>query len=149
MATIFLDTSALVRRCDRSEPGAVRVRAACAPTRGHTLLLARLASVELASALGRKVRAGTLTVADRTRRWRLFQAHRRDQYQVVPLTEDVYARAERMLFQYTLRAFDAVHVGCALVVATRLPRIGLQFWTADRQQAQTAGSEGLSVQLIA
>jgi hypothetical protein len=42
MAAIFLDTSALVRRYDRSEPGAGRVRAICAPAQGHTLLLARV-----------------------------------------------------------------------------------------------------------
>jgi Lipase maturation factor len=63
MAAIFLDTSALLRRYDRSEPGASRVRAICAPARGHTLLLARVASVEVASALTRKSRAGALNVA--------------------------------------------------------------------------------------
>ena len=42
-----------------------------------------------------------------------------------------------------LRALDALHVGCALMVAARLPQIGLQLWTADKRQARAARSEGL------
>ena len=148
MATVFLDTSALVRRYDRSEPGAARVRAICRPSSGHTLLLARLASVELASALGRKVRAGTLSVGEQGRLWRLFRTHWRDQYDSVGLSDDVYAHAERLLFRHTLRALDAIHIGCALVVAAQLSAITLQFWTADRQQGQAAGAEGLTVELV-
>jgi predicted nucleic acid-binding protein len=148
MAAIFLDTSVLVRRYDRSERGAGRVRAICAPSRGHTLLLARLATVEVASAFGRKMRDGAICAADRARFWRLFQAHRRDQYRMIALTDDVHARAEQLLFRYSLRAFDAVHLGCALIVSAQLPTIGLEFWTADRQQAQAARAEGLAVELV-
>ncbi len=148
MAALFLDTSALVRRYDRAEPGAARVRAACAQARGNTLVLARLATVEMASALARKTRDGTLNLTERTRLWRLFLAHRRDQYQVVALTDEVYARAEQLLFRHPLRAFDATHLSCALVIAARLPLLGLEFWTADRRQAQAAGVEGLAVELV-
>ncbi len=148
MAAIFLDTSALVRRYDRSEPRASRVREICAPARGHTLLLARVASVEVASAFARKARDGTLRVADRNRLWRLFRVHWRDQYQVVAMTDDAYAHAERLLFRGPLRALDAIHIGCALVVAARLQQIGVEFWTADKQQAQAARSAGLTVELV-
>src|SRR5215471_6192299 len=109
MAAIFIDTSALVRRYDRSEPGASRVRAICAPEQRHTLLVARIASVEVASALARKARERTIRASDRTRLWRLFRAHWRDQYQVVALTEDMYGHAERLLLRYTLRGLDAMH----------------------------------------
>jgi hypothetical protein len=37
---------------------------------------------------------------------------------------------------------------CALVVAGQLPTIGLEFWTADGQQAQAARAEGLVVELV-
>jgi predicted nucleic acid-binding protein len=148
MTAIFLDTSALVRRYDRSEPRASRVREICAPARGHTLLLARVASVEVASAFARKARERTLRVADRNRLWRLFRTHWRDQYEVVAMSEDAYAHAERLLFRSPLRALDAIHIGCALVVAARLPQIGVEFWTADKQQAQAAHSEGLVVELV-
>src|SRR5262245_20898629 len=108
MAVIFLDTSALVRRYERSESGASRVRAACAPSHGNTLLVARLASVETASAFARKLRQGAINSADQQRLWRLFRAHWRDQYQVVALTDHVHSRAEQLLFKYPLRAYDAI-----------------------------------------
>jgi predicted nucleic acid-binding protein len=107
-----------------------------------------VASVEVASALARKVRDGTMRAADRDRLWRLFRAHWRDQYQMVAVTEEAYSHAERVLFRSRLRALDAIHVGCALVVAAQLPQVGLEFWTADKQQAQAARSEALSVELV-
>ena len=149
MAAIFLDTSALVRRYDRSEPGSSRVRSICSPGRGNTLRLARIASVEVASALARKLREGAINSAEQSRLWRLFRTHWRDQYQVAAMTDAAYAQAERLLFHHELRAFDAIHIGCALVVAARLPQIGLEFWTADRQQARAATADGLTVQVVA
>lgn len=148
MAAIFLDTSALVRRYDKSEPGGARVRSICTPAAGHSLLLARLTSVEVASAFSRKVRDGTIHPADQTRLWQLFRAHWRDQYQVLAMTEDIYVLAERILFRSPLRAFDALQLGCALVVAAQVPHLALEFWTADRQQAQAARAEGLAVELV-
>ncbi|MGH2354211.1 MAG: type II toxin-antitoxin system VapC family toxin [Chloroflexota bacterium] len=148
MAAAFLDTSALLRRYDRSEPGAARVRQFCVPSRGHDLLLARITSVEIASAIGRKVREGTWSVSEGNRAWKLFRVHWRDQYQVAALTDQVYAEAERLLFQYALRAFDAVHVASALLLAPRVPQGALQFWTADRRQAAAARSAGLMVELV-
>jgi predicted nucleic acid-binding protein len=46
-----------------------------------------------------------------------------------------------------LRA-EAIHVGCALVIAARLSHIGIEFWTADKLQAQAAQKEGLTVRLV-
>ncbi len=148
MAAIFLDTSALVRRYDRMEPGSSRVRAICAPAKGNTLLLARIAAVEVASAFARKLRDRTIRAADRSRLWRLFRTHWRDQYRVVSLTEDAYAHAERLLFRLPIRTLDALHVGCALVVAERLPDVHVEFWTADKLQAEAARSLRLTVALI-
>ena len=149
MATIFLDTSALIRRYDASEPGARRVRAICAPSPERTLLVARLTSVEVASALARRIRDGALLPVHQDQLWRLFRAHWRDQYHVVALTEEVYTSAEQLLFGHPLRACDALHIGCALVAAAKLPELPLQFWTADRRQAQAARAEGLAVELVA
>jgi uncharacterized protein len=148
MAVIFLDTSALVRRYDRIEPGSSRVRAICAPAQGNTLLLARIASVEVASAFARRVRDRAIRAADRTRLWRLFRTHWRDQYRVVSLTEDAYVHAERLLFRSPIRTLDALHVGCALVVTARLPGVQIEFWTADKQQADAARSKQLSIELV-
>ena len=54
MAVVFFDTSAPVQRYARSESGADRVLELCDPSIGNLLMLAALASVEVASALNRK-----------------------------------------------------------------------------------------------
>jgi predicted nucleic acid-binding protein len=149
VTAIFFDTSVLMRRYDRTEPGSRRIRAVCAPEAGNSVVLSQLAPVELASALSRKQRLRTLQLALHNGLWRLFQTHWRDEYQVVALHPSILGRAEQLVFQYPLRAFDAIHIACALAVAGQVPREPLEFWTADRQQAAAASAEGLTVELIA
>jgi uncharacterized protein len=119
---IFWDTSALAKRYVAEEPGSTLVRAACDPS-------------------------AELTVDDRDAGWQLFVAHMRRQYQLLTLTEAMWRSAESLLFRHSLKAADAIHLASALLVhANGVP--DLQFWTADRQQAQAAQAEGLAVQLI-
>jgi uncharacterized protein len=148
VSTAYLDTSAVVKRYVRAEANSARVRSLCSPPQRNALLLGRATSVEVASALARRTREGTLSVAARVRRWRLFRLHWRSQYQVVDLTDEIYARGEQLLFRHPLRAYDALHVASALAVQAALPEVGLQFWTADRQQAAAARAEGLAVELL-
>ncbi|MGH2560475.1 MAG: type II toxin-antitoxin system VapC family toxin [Thermomicrobiales bacterium] len=147
MATIFFDTSALVRRYDWTEPGARSVRAACSPESGNAVIVAELATVELASAFSRKVREGSFSAQTVERLWHLFKAHWQEEYQVILLTVAICNRAEQLLFDYPLRAYDAVQIGTALSAAERATS-GPEFWTADRRQAQVAAAEGLTVQLV-
>jgi uncharacterized protein len=145
---ILIDASALLRRYDRTEPGARRVRAVCAPSAGHTILLAQLAPVEIASGLSRKVRQRLATEVERDRLWQLFQADWRDQYQIIALTDTICAIATRLVRAHPLKALDAIHVGSALLAA-RDADSSFEFWTADRQQAAAAEAEGLAVELVA
>jgi len=149
MAAVFLDTSALLRRYDAAEPGGSRVRSVCAPAVRHTLLLTQLTPVEVASALQRKRRDGTLAAGEVLRVWRLFLAHRRSQYRRLMVTEAAYSRAEALVAAYPLTAADALQLACALAAAEELgTRVRLQFWTADAQQARAARREGLHVELV-
>jgi len=149
MAALFLDTSALLRRYDAAEPGSSRVRAVCAPAARHTLLVSQLTPVEVASALQRKRREGTLTAGEVRRIWRLFLAHRRSHYRRLVLTEAGYARAEALVVTYPLTAADALQLACALTGAEELgTHVRLQFWTADAQQARAARREGLQVEPV-
>ena len=148
MATIYLDSSALMRRYDPREAGAGVVRAICLPKNGHDLVLIRLATVEIASAIGRKFREGKLDSRARTRIWRTFNSHLRAQYEVLELNDAIYSRAEAMVFAHTLRAADAVHLACALEVQATVSGPDVQFWTADRRQARAASAEGLAVRLV-
>ncbi|MGH2532684.1 MAG: type II toxin-antitoxin system VapC family toxin [Thermomicrobiales bacterium] len=148
MATVFLDSSAVVRRYARSEPGAAQVRALCEPAHGNTILVARITSVEVASALSRKAREGEVSSLELNRLWRVFRGHWRRQYQVMPLGADIYRRAEQLLFAHALRAYDAVQIGCVLIAVEQYPDLPLEFWTADQRQAQIAAAEGLPVRLV-
>src|SRR5207249_3244146 len=123
-------SSALLKRYVRAEPHSPRVRRFCALAAGNTTLTAQFTSVEIASALARKEREGTQSQAERDRLWRLFIRHWRSQYQIVPASEEVLARAEVLVFRHPLRAADAIHVATALVAAGRLSTTRVRFWTA-------------------
>lgn len=148
MASIFLDASALVRRYDRAEAGSAEVQAICAESSGYDLIIARLVTVEVASAFGRKRREGTYDAKTVAGYWRVFQAHVRDQYRVVEASESVHDRAERLVFAHAPRAADAVHIASALEIAEAVPGSSVQFWTADHRQADAATTEGLDVRLV-
>jgi hypothetical protein len=95
MAVLFFDTSALVRRYDRTEPGSESVRKLCQRAGQHTLLITRITPIEVASALNRKLREGALSPEALDRRWRLFRLHRRDQYRVIAPDEPAYTNSVR------------------------------------------------------
>jgi len=144
---IFWDTSALARRYIHEEPGSARVTAACEAS-AATLFVSSLLSVEIASTLALKVRTGEMSVHERESNWELFGLDLRRQYQILPLSEPMFERAQKLLFRHTLRAYDALHLAAALALRAAAPALDLEFWTADRQQAQAADQEGLRVQLI-
>src|SRR5262249_18257506 len=147
VALVFLDTSALVRRYDPAEPGAAQVRALCRRTSGHTLLIAQITTIEVASALARKLREGRLTQPQVNRLWRSFRLHARECYDPIAVSTAVLRRAERLLFAYRLRAYDAAQLASALEARTVLGRFtpDFRFCTADQRQATTAQNEGLLV----
>ena len=144
---IFWDTSALARRYVTAEAGSARVVAAC-QSNEQSLLVSRLLPVEMASTLALKVRTGQTSAAERDSAWLEFTLHLRRRYHIVPLSEAIFERAQDLLFRYTLRAYDAIHLAAALALRTAGPALEMEFWTADRQQAQAAEQEGLAVQLI-
>jgi uncharacterized protein len=147
----FIDTSALVRRYDPTEPGSHQMQALCSTGAGNLLLLSGLASVEVASALSAKVRSGALVPANGQSLWSEFLSHRVRQYRVVVIDEAILHDSERLVFTYPLRAADAIHLATAQRAAllSGPGNGGLHFCTADRRQADAARDEGLSVLLIA
>jgi hypothetical protein len=103
----------------------------------------------VASALNRNVRTGAVSQAQRDRAWQLFGVHLRRQYHIVAVDEQVYRKAEELLFAHPLRAYDALQLAAALATARLIGGLGqFRFCTADRLQAQAARVEGLEVELI-
>ena len=149
MSALFHDTSSIVKRYIPTESGAARVRRACRPETGDTILVARHTSVEVASALARQVRDNLLPPRDGERLWRAFSRHWVDQYQIVTSSDEVFRSAEDLVRRYPLRAADALQVASALTAASYSPATPVHFWTADRRQAAAAQAEGLDVELLA
>jgi len=94
------------------------------------------------SAVARKVRAGELPQSQSASLRRRID---RDYQRIlkVRLTEEVLSDAEKLLFEFALRASDAVHLGSAAVLSRRLG-ITLRVLTADdamRSAAQGARME--------
>jgi predicted nucleic acid-binding protein len=137
-ARLMFDASALTKRY-ASEAGRGRVLALFEAA--SELLVAGHCKTEVASALLRRRREGSLPASEFDRVWAAAQRDVADMT-LVPLD----ARVERFAFaameQGPLRGMDALHVGSALAARVDL------FVTADRRQAQVARSMGLATELI-
>ncbi len=134
----MFDASALTKRY-ASEAGRNRVLALFASA--SELLVAAHCKTEVASALLRRRREGSLPVSEFDRAWDAAQSDVADMT-LVPLD----ARVERFAFaameQGPLRGMDALHVGSAIAARVDL------FVTADKRQAQVARAMGVATELI-
>jgi predicted nucleic acid-binding protein len=100
--------------------------------------------VELVSALSRREREGSLTLAAVTSAIERVRALERAWHQVVP-TEAVRGRAQRLLRVHPLRAADSLQLSAALSVAGDDPA-SVSFVSLDQRLADAALREGLDVQ---
>ena len=137
-ARLMFDTSALTKRY-ASEAGRERVLALFESA--SELLVAAHCRSEIASALLRRRREGSLPASEFDRAWAMAQSDV-DDMTLVPLDPRVERFAFAAMEQIPLRGMDALHVGSALA-----SRVDL-FVTADRRQAQAARSMGLPTELI-
>ena len=137
-ARLMFDASALTKRY-ASETGRLRVLALFASA--SELLVAAHCKTEVASALLRRRREGSLPAAEFDRAWSAAQSDVADMT-LVPLD----ARVERFAFAAMehgpLRGMDALHVGSAIAAQVDL------FVTADKRQAQVARAMGVATELI-
>jgi predicted nucleic acid-binding protein len=101
-----------------------------------------LSRVEVASAIWREVRAGTLERAAAIQAGKRLDALSAAWIEVDGLAA-VRARAERIVAVHTLRATDALQLAAALVLSRERPR--WPFVTGDRQLASVAELEGFDV----
>lgn len=137
----FLDTSALVKLYDPSEPGRVQLLASLAPV--TRIVLSELTRVEFVSAFQRKVRRGDLSPQQAADIIAVFQQSGAD-YDWVPLNALVLAHAAQLLRQHTsaaLRSLDAIQLACALAPASQVSF----FFAADQRLSAVAQSNGLRV----
>jgi hypothetical protein len=142
MAIRYFDASALVKRYVDEPPAAEAERVRRLLGQGLPAT-SRFSQIEVASALARRCREGTLSAADRDRAAAALAADFAA-LNVVELSPEVTALAGRLLARHPLRAGDALQLASALLLARRAS--GRVEWVAcDQRLAEAAVREGLRV----
>lgn len=132
---VFFDTSAFVKRYVE-ETGTEKVIEIC--DQAEQLVLCVICLPEMISTLNRLVREGKLQGDDYQKLRDLILKEIEDA-EICYLTPEVVTQTIRCLENNVLRAMDALHLGCALVVEPDL------FVSSDQRQIEAAKREGLKV----
>jgi predicted nucleic acid-binding protein len=140
-----LDASAIVKRYV-TEIGSVWVRVLLDPAAGHTISIAEVTRAEVASALSRRARDGSVPATESAELIRTFEAHCVTQYRLVPTDHAIVGQSVHLVQQHPLRAYDAIQLATAIHVHQILVTSGfpaLIFVSADDVLLATAQAEGL------
>lgn len=138
MSWAYFDTSALIKRYV-DEDGRLEVLQLL---RRHDCVTSALLSVELRSALRRRVADGSLDTRRVPEIVKRF-AGDREFWAVIEVTRDVLLSAEQLVANHPLRTLDAIHVASAQLFAARVAASELTFVSADTRQCAVAASIGL------
>lgn len=145
MSNLFLDSSALAKRY-LSEPGTVWLRQQLASA--TTIIVSRITSVEIMSAVARRHREGAIDTNVVSGINRLLERHFRGEYLVIDVNDTVTRNAIHLIKTHPLRAYDTVQLATARFVNQRLiaqQLTPITFLCADTRLLQIATIEGLSV----
>lgn len=137
---LYADTSALVKRYVQ-EAGTEAVLAYFAGF--EMIATATVTQVEMAAALAKAWRQGWLDGAAAQGAWQDF-LHHWPAYVRLPASSPVLERAARLTWKHGLRAYDALHLACALTWQESAAEATV-FACFDRRLRQAAEAEGLSV----
>ena len=139
---VYLDTSVLAAYYCPETMSAIAEKAIL---RCERPTISSLVEVEFHSAVARKVREGTLSVADATRIIAQLQLHIQSGcYERLPIEETHFVMARDWIgtFLTSLRTLDALHVAVCFVANANL-------LTADANLAKAAHRFGVQVELLA
>jgi len=145
MPTYYLDSSALVKRYV-AEAGSIWLQPIVAPATGYLLLTSRITTVEVAGALARRRREGSLAPSDYTDALQAFRYDTFTQYRLVEVDASVSDLAGDLVEHHPLRAYDAVQLASALAANRILQLLALSlltFLSADDRLVAAARAEGL------
>jgi predicted nucleic acid-binding protein len=141
----YLDSSGLVKAYV-AERGSERV---VSLVRTERVVVSMVASAEVASALARRAREGTLAPDEREAAFRTFMRHSL-RFETVMLTQRLVERASEFLrvSSAPLRTLDAIHLATAeqsFILARQAGEDGVLV-TADRRLLDAATTAGLTVE---
>ena len=141
MASIYLDTSALLKLYIAEEGTEQVVRVAEEATAGRIVIL-DLTPVEARSAVRRREREGDIAAADAVLVLRRIEDDTSVLFLVQPSTSAVIEEAARLIDRHPLRAYDALQLAGCLVVREGMPEPVI-FVCADARLCEAATDEGL------
>lgn len=147
MAVYFFDSSAIVKRYVQ-EAGTSRVIGLTDPAARHDIYLARIAGVEVISAIARRSRSGGLSTTTAAQVLADFRFDFASQYQTFEITAALITRAMTLAETHALRGYDAVQLAAALEAHHFCSVSGLPALTlisADEALNTAAMAEGLAV----
>jgi hypothetical protein len=139
----YFDTSALIKRYV-DEKGR---REVLQLLRRHQCVASQLLSVELRSALRRRVADGSVDARRVPEILKRFAADR-EFWALIEVTSEVLQAAERLVAAHPLRTLDAIHVASAELFADRLASSELTFVSADARQTAVAAAIGMATEDI-
>jgi uncharacterized protein len=148
VAAFFCDSSAIAKRYV-AETGSAYVDNLADVNNGNIILLARITWVEVAAAIARRLKGGSLNITDAQNALALFQHDLTNNYFTVEITSVLLSEAMRLATKHALRGYDAVQLAAALAanntrIANALPPLTLV--SADRELNDSAQTEGLLVE---
>lgn len=141
MASLYIDTSALVKYY-YPENGSEKIETAILSA--EHIVISWLTTVEIASALSRRVRTGELTKHQETLVWNSFQNDlHADKISLVEMDDRHYRKAADLIREFGgkfgLKTLDALH----LAVAHSLPHG--HFLCVDKMLSQVATKMGIKL----
>ena len=143
MASVYLDTSALVKRYIEEE-GTARVIALTKDSGAAQVIILDVALLESRSAVRRREREGDISESDANRILKQIEEDASSSFLLQPSTSAVMEEAARLIDRHPLRTYDALQLaGC--LVARRGAAGPLTFVCADVRLCETASLEGLAV----
>ena len=147
MAVYYLDASALVKRYVR-ETGSSWVASLAGARTGHQVHVAAVTGVELASAITRRRRSGSISVDLATASLEQIRRDLANVYLVVDISSRLIGDAMSLAETHGLRGYDAIQLAAALQVRARCERlaIALTFVSADKELNAAARAEDLAVE---
>jgi predicted nucleic acid-binding protein len=146
VSVAYFDTSALLKRYV-AETASEWVRAYLASADTSAVFTSYLTTVEATCAFARRLRDGTLTVAEHATATQAFDYDIAFRYQllgIMPITIDT---ARWLASQHPLRAYDAVQLATAWMLNRDLldsSDSGITFVCADERLIAVAQAEGLA-----
>ncbi len=148
MAGFFCDSSAIVKRYV-NETGSNFVDGLADLKSGNVILLSRITRVEVAAAIARRLKNGSLTPADAQKALAAFQHDLVNNYLTIEPTPVLLSAATSLATKHALRGYDAVQLASALEandvrIANGLPALTL--FSADLELNATAQAEGLNIE---